>query len=86
MKLYIEPIEIKLERGLPIALRWRGRIYRVLVVAERWTYRGRWWIDPVCLEGERRTYYRIFCDRAQLEIFHRQGHAGDAWMLSRLLD
>jgi len=100
MKLYMEPIEVKLQCNVPIALRWRKRVYRVVTVAEQWTYRGRWWTDPLHLEGERRTYYRVFCDRAQLEIFHRIGvretlstprsartaerHA--PWVLSRALD
>lgn len=77
MKLYMEPIEVTLSNGVPIALRWRNQWYRVQGVPERWTYRGRWWTDPPTLEGERRTYYRVLCDRASFEIFRRIGSPGE---------
>lgn len=86
MKLYMEPIQVTTKNGLPIALRWRKRWYRVQGVAEQWTYRGRWWTDPPALEGERRTYYRVHCDRADLEIFWRNAAAAPPWTLSRALD
>lgn len=97
MKLYMEPIEVTISNGLPTALRWRNRHYRVHSVLEQWTYRGRWWTDPPALEGDRRTYYRVLCDKAQLEIFRRGGSpqkeeprpsraASPPWTLSRALD
>ena len=77
MKLYMEPIEVALANGRPTALRWRNRWYRVQGVTDQWTYRGRWWTDPPSLEGERRTYYRVLCDRASFEIFCRSGAPGE---------
>ncbi len=69
MKLYMEPVEMLFKNGSPLAMRWRSRVYRVKTVADRWTYRGRWWTDPLRLEGERRTYYRLVCEQSSFEIF-----------------
>lgn len=68
MKLLLEPIEVKISNGLPVALRWRGRVYHVVNIAAHWLYRGKWWTD-VSLHGEVRRYYRVFCERARFEIF-----------------
>lgn len=82
MRLLMEPVEVDVRQDVPVALRWRRRGYRVVEVAQRWTYRGRWWTDPA-LAGERRTYFRLRCEPAvHFEVFERAGQ----WILSRVLD
>jgi hypothetical protein len=106
MKLVLEPVYVSFAPPtrptvagfeVPTAFRWRQRTYRIDAVAECWTYRGRWWLDPVRLQGESRCYFRIHCSRGadgrsratdgqlQENVFeiYRQG---DTWMLSRVWD
>ena len=95
MKLFQEPIEVQVRDGLPVALRWRGCIYRVAQVLQEWAWRGRWWTDAR-LRGESRHYFRVTCalssrghrrfrplpPSTSLDIYERAG----AWVLTRVLD
>jgi len=60
MKLLMEPIAMETRAGEPLAFCWRQRAWRVQEIAQRWQYRGRWWLD-VTLHGEMRRYYRLAC-------------------------
>jgi hypothetical protein len=88
MKLLQEPIEVRIDAGRLQALRWRGRVYAVQQISERWRYRGRWWADPT-MRGEIRTYFRVRCAPLRgasaggdFEIYE----SGGRWTLSRVLD
>lgn len=43
---YDEPIDVRLTDAGPAAFLWRGRIFRVLAVLDRWQERRAWWRDP----------------------------------------
>jgi hypothetical protein len=78
----MEPVEVGLDsRGTPCKVRWRGRTFTVRSVTDTWIWRGRWWLEPT-LGGRRRTYYRLACSGACLEVFWEEGQ----WMLSRVWD
>ena len=39
-----EPVEVWLRDGKPARFVWRGRLYTVLVVLDRWMTSREWWI------------------------------------------
>ncbi len=87
MKLYLEPIQVRLATDQrPARLVWRRRLYRVRGVEECWRYNGQWWTTPQ-LRGRFRCYYRLVVTTIggtvlQVEIYREAGR----WMLSRLGD
>jgi hypothetical protein len=57
MKARYEEIRVELdEAGVPIRLVWRGRVFRVLEVQDRWRYAGKWWLGG---RGWRRAYWVV---------------------------
>lgn len=81
MKLIMEPVSVAMRQGRPATIEWRRKRYTVLEVLEMWRYRGKWWMDET-LKGDVRTYFRVRCDRADVEIYEKDG----AWTLSRVMD
>ncbi len=89
-----ETIEVDApEEGLR-AFIWRGRLYAVRGVVDRWTERRSWWQDPVGapLAGER-TVWRVEASagRASRAGIYDIGRDSDAaaaptWTLLRVLD
>ena len=86
MKLYLEPIHVQTDAGMPSRVLWRRQPYKVLEVEEKWLYHGRWWTTPQ-LRGRCRRYFRLEValasgTKAVLEIFEEHGR----WILSRVQD
>lgn len=61
----------------PQAFCWRGALYEVECVLERWSARSEWWGAE-----EQREYFMLLTQRGVMEIFHGRG----GWMLSRIVD
>jgi hypothetical protein len=84
MKLCQEPITVNVRDGHPERLFWKGRLYRVVAVEDRWRYDGRWWME----QPWRRHYYRLTTKSAAskgtccFEVYRQNGQ----WTLSHILD
>ncbi|MEI2775328.1 MAG: DUF6504 family protein [Tetrasphaera sp.] len=57
---YDEPVEVDAREEVMRAFIWRGRLYAVRSVIDRWTERRSWWQDPAGAPrtGER-TVWRV---------------------------
>ena len=44
------------EKKVPVSLVWRGRLYRITHIEDRWRLCSKWWIDG---KGYRRNYFRV---------------------------
>lgn len=61
----------------PVAFCWRGQLYEVENVLERWLARGEWWGTE-----EQREYYMLLTQRGVMEVFNGR----EGWVLSRIVD
>lgn len=77
MHLYLEPIDVQTRDHVPATVCWRGRLYEVERILERWTSRSHWWGQE-----DIRTYYVVVTTRTVLEIYS----SPHGWMLSRIWD
>ena len=63
MKARYEAVYVEVDGiGVPVRLVWRGRLYRVVEVQDRWRYAGQWWLDG---RGWRRAYWVVKAQRPQ---------------------
>jgi hypothetical protein len=77
---YKEPISVTLNYGKPVTFTWRGRTYRVQVLA-CWKLQDRWW------DAERhadRTYWRVMT--RQLGIYELYEENETQWVLDMVQD
>ena len=90
MKSHFEPVTVTTDKkGTPARVVWRGRLFLVSRVVDRWRIGGQWWLGPMQAP---RTYYRLearpVLERGQLndprilEVFRQ----GKKWKLSDLCD
>ncbi len=77
MKRVATPVEVRLQREVPVRLRLGRRVIRVDGVMGTWLVEGRWWSGEVC-----RRYYRLLTSTGVVELYH----SGETWMLSKILD
>lgn len=79
-------VDVRCEGGVPRYFRWRGEVYRVTRVLERWRDVGRWW------DGEPpKLFFRIEARRPRVpcagglwEIYLDE--AEGSWHLHRIYD
>lgn len=91
-RVHGEPVHVWLEDGRPARFVWRGRLYTVLAVVERWATGSELPAaeqrDPAPLAG--REYWRVEASpgknvpSAVYELRHDQD--ADRWLLSRSWD
>jgi len=43
-RMHGEPVDVRLQDGKPARFVWRGRLFTVLVVLDRWMTSREWWI------------------------------------------
>lgn len=86
MKARYEAIHVEIDSsGAPTRLVWRGRLYRVLEVQDRWRCAGQWWLDG---RGWGRAYWVVKARRdhgracCTFELFRQ----GANWVLARESD
>ena len=79
MRRVFLPVEVECENNVPARVHWKGTMYRVQTLAECWVVETRWWVAE---KRERRVYYRLYTDRAVLEVFR----SGARWVLARISD
>lgn len=98
-RCYDEPVEVDAREEAMRAFLWRGRLYAVRDVVDRWTERRSWWQDPVGVPrtGER-TVWRVEASAGRsagtgiydLGVDTDLGQSGDAgaarWTLLRVQD
>jgi len=73
------PVDVECRDSVPARVHWDGAEYRVQSLIECWVVETRWWADEDC---ERRVYYRLYTNRAVLEIFR----TNTRWILARISD
>ena len=95
MKARYEAVYVEVDEcGVPLRLVWRGRLYRVLAVQDRWRYAGHWWLDG---RGWRRAYWVVKAQRPQGQFQERVSatcecttfelfRQGANWVLARDID
>lgn len=77
----MEEIDVSCEGTRPIAVYWRGGIYHVSSILDRWTSRTGWWTSEDGMD-DHRYYLLLETSTIVMEVFRtRRG-----WMLSRLYD
>lgn len=67
------------KRGVPAAFVWRGRVYRVAEVQERWRLMGAWWDG----DGEH-TFFRVRCAGGFYDLSY--DHKSRTWTLNIVQD
>ncbi|MCO6010282.1 DUF6504 family protein [Actinoallomurus purpureus] len=86
-RVYGDPVEVWLTDGRPSRFVWRGRLYTVLRVLDRWVTTRDWWHErhPEAPEGSEREFWRVEAtpDRAVGVYELRHDQATGTWMLSR---
>lgn len=73
------PVDVECQNSVPACVKWQGNEYRVRSLAECWVVETRWWAAE---KRERRVYYRLYTDRAVLEVFRSDAR----WVLARISD
>jgi hypothetical protein len=91
-RVYREPIEVQArEDGRPTRFVWRGRLYTVRSILERWTVNREWWreTDPVPAQPEL-EFWRVEASAGlglpvgTYEL--RRDVTADTWTLRRVVD
>lgn len=79
-RLIDRPVRVRTGRdGEPSSFSYRGRVYRVEAVLDRWEEVGEWWEAPV-----ERTVYRVLAEGGVFELeWRRPEHR---WYLYRAYD
>lgn len=64
---YDEPVEVAASPDALSAFIWRGRLYAVRSVVDRWTERRSWWQDPTgAPRAGERTVWRVEASAGRL--------------------
>lgn len=86
-RVYGDPVEVWLADGRLSRFVWRGRLYTVLRVLDRWVTTRDWWHErhPEAPEGGEREFWRVEAtpDRTAGVYELRHDQATGTWMLSR---
>ncbi len=91
-KMRGEPVEVWLRDGRPARFVWRGRLYTVLVVLDRWMTSREWWVaqhpDPGA--PAEREFWRVEASPGKnvpSAIYElRHDAATGSWLMSRSWD
>jgi hypothetical protein len=85
-KRYHEPIEVRVSgrRPVPAAFRWRGRIYRVLVVLGHWREDTAYWSGGIAIP--QRDLWRVEALGAAGSGIYDLACESGAWHLDRVWD
>lgn len=79
MKLLLEQIDVDCHADTtPNVICWRGGMYSIETIIDRWSTRGPWWTTD-----EQRDYILVATSCGVMEIFHS---SLKGWILSRVFD
>jgi hypothetical protein len=95
VRRYEEPVDVSHRDDTMAAFIWRGRLYAVRGIVDRWTERRAWWRDPVGapVTGER-TVWRVEASAGQhagtgvydLGVDNEASPSAPSWVLLRVQD
>jgi len=71
------PVECAVN-GQPLALRWRGRVWRIEAIFNHWRVETGWWDNPV-----RRDYYKVALEGGGVLLLVYD-HIADGWFVRRI--
>jgi hypothetical protein len=86
--VYGEPVDVWVRDGRPVRFVWRGRLYTVLGVLDRWAATRQWWHEPAPRPATR-EFWRVTAvpgQGAPAAYELRHDAATDGWLLTRVWD
>lgn len=82
MKLFSEPIESLSPRAEAWSFRWRGRLYHISSVVDRWVFQGKWWVAE-----ERREYFLVHAEAGDIVgLYQLCLSSAQGWLLVGVYD
>ncbi len=90
-KVYGEPVDVWVQGGLPARFVWRGRLYTVLGVLDRWVASQEWWARQGMGPGTpaEREFWRVEASPGRHippATYDLRHDAAGRWLLARVWD